>query len=68
MVEDYQHDKKVFKTTVNMGGLVFKTDTKNVNFLVELVNQDTDHYLSRSYNNLHLSNAVPVKHLVAIRR
>lgn len=63
MVGDYQHDRKVFEITENAGRLAFKADPKNVNFLVELVNQDTDHYLLRSYNNLQLSNAVPVKHI-----
>ena len=34
-VGDYPHDKKAFGITVNVGGFVFKTDPKNVNFLVE---------------------------------
>src|SRR6185503_8241476 len=42
-VGDYPHDRKAFGITVNVGGFVFKTDPKNVNFLVELVNRDTDH-------------------------
>jgi hypothetical protein len=62
-VGDYPHDRKAFGITVNIGGLVFKTDPKNVNFLVELVNRDLDHYLLRSYNNLPLSDTVPVEHI-----
>jgi hypothetical protein len=61
-VGDYPHDRKAFGIMVNVGGMVFKTDPKNVNFLVELVNRDTDHYLLRSYNNLPLSDTVPVEH------
>jgi hypothetical protein len=62
-VGDYRHDKKAFGITVNARGLVFKTDPKNVNFLVELVNRGTDHYLLRSYNNLPLSDAAKVEHI-----
>jgi len=62
-VGDYPHDRKAFGITVNVGGFVFKTDPKNVNFLVELVNRDTDHYLLRSYNNLPLSDTIPIKHI-----
>jgi hypothetical protein len=62
-VGDYPHDRKAFGITVNVGGFVFKTDPKNVNFLVELVNRDTDHYLLRSYNNLPLSDTIPIEHI-----
>ena len=62
-VGDYPHDRNAFGITVNVGGFVFKTDPKNVNFLVELVNRDTDHYLLRSYNNLPLSDTIPIKHI-----
>ncbi len=62
-VGDYPHDRKAFGITVNTGGLVFKTDPKNVNFLVELVNRDSDHYLLRSYNNLPFSDTVTVEHI-----
>lgn len=63
-VGDYQHDKKPYGIIVKSGDLVFRTDPKNVNFLVELVNRDMqDNYLLRSYNNLPLSNGVPVEHI-----
>ena len=62
-VGDYKHDKKAFGITVNARGLVFKTDPKNVNFLVELVNRGTDHYLLRSYNNLPISDTAKVEHI-----
>ena len=60
---DYPHDRKAFGITVNVGGFVFKTDPKNVNFLVELVNRDTYYYLLRSYNNLPLSDTIPIEHI-----
>ncbi len=62
-VGDYPHDRRAFGITVNAGGLVFKTDPKNVNFLVEIVNRDSDHYLIRSYNNLPISDTVSVDHI-----
>ena len=63
-VGDYQHVKKAYGITVKAGDLVFKTDPKNVDFLVELTNRDMDdHYLLRSYNNLPLSNGVQVEHI-----
>jgi hypothetical protein len=63
-VGDYHHVKKPYGIIVNAGNLVFKTDPKNVNFLVELVNRDLDdHYLLRSYTNLPLSNGIPVEHI-----
>ena len=63
-VGDYQHVKKAYGITVKAGNIVFKTDPKNVDFLVELTNRDMDdHYLLRSYNNLPLSNGVQVEHI-----
>ena len=62
-VGDYNHDKRAFGITVNIGELVFKTDPMNVNFLVEIVNRQTNHYLLRRYNNLPLSDTVQVEHI-----
>ncbi len=62
-VGDYNHDKRAFGITVNVGELVFKTDPMNVNFLAEIVNRQTNHYLLRSYNNLPLSDTIQVEHI-----
>lgn len=63
-VGDYQHNSAPFGITLFKGNFVFKTDPKNTDFLVELVNRaDGDNYLLRSYNNLPLSNGVPVQHI-----
>ena len=47
-VGDYNHDKRAFGITVTIGELVFRTDPMNVNFLAEIVNRQTNHYLLRS--------------------
>ncbi len=63
-IGDYRHLKKSYGITVNADDLVFKTDPKNANFLIELVNRDMDdHYHLISYNNLPLSNGLPVQYI-----
>jgi N-acetylneuraminic acid mutarotase len=68
-VGDYWHTTAPYGISVNAGGFVFSTDPANVGFLVEIVNDDlspgfaTDQYLLRSYNNLPLSNGIPVGHI-----
>lgn len=63
-VGDYEHHSSPYGITVKAGNLEFKTDPKNVNFLVELVNRDLDdHYLLRSYTNLPLANGASVEHI-----
>lgn len=67
-VGDYWHLSAPYGITVNGGGLTFKTDPANVNFLVEIVNDHgspatTDNYLLRSYNNLPLANGANISHI-----
>ena len=55
-VGDYWHTTAPFGITLNAGGLVFRTNPSNVNFLVEIVNDHgvpaMDAYLLRSYTNI----------------
>jgi hypothetical protein len=55
-VGDYEHNITPYGITLNAGGLIFRTDPNNVNFLVEIVNDHgstpRDNYLIRSYNNI----------------
>jgi len=55
-VGDYRHTTAPFGITLNAGGLVFRTNPNNVDFLVEIVNDHgipaMDGYLLRSYNNI----------------
>ena len=62
-VGDYQHNQKPYGIAIKAGNLVFRTDPNNVNFLVEIVNRETDNYLLRSYNNLPVSDGVLVEHI-----
>lgn len=63
-VGDYQHTSAPFGIALYKDNFVFKTDPKNTDFLVELVNRaDSDYYLLLSDNNLPLSNGVPVQHI-----
>jgi hypothetical protein len=52
----YQHSTAPFGITLNVGGLEFRTDPANVNFLVEIVNDHgespSDNYQLISYLNL----------------
>jgi hypothetical protein len=55
-VGDYRHTTPPFGITLQVGGLVFRTDPSNIDFLVEIANDHLgdprDNYLLRSYNNL----------------
>jgi hypothetical protein len=58
-VGDYQHNSKPYGIILKAGKLVFQTDPRNVNFLLELVNRDdSDNFVIHSYNNLPLSKKV----------
>jgi hypothetical protein len=63
-VGDYQHTTAPFGITLNAGGLLFRTNPTNVNFLVEIVNDHgippSDAYLVVSYNNI-FDIAVPAE-------
>ena len=62
-VGDYRHTTAPFGITLDVGGLTFKTDPNQVDFLVEIVNDhdnpSRDNYLLRSYNNLFDRSAPP---------
>ena len=62
-VGDYWHTTAPFGITINAGGLVFRTDPTQVNFLVEIVNDHgtppRDNYLLRSYTNLFDVSTLP---------
>jgi len=66
-VGDYWHYDSPFGISVSVGGFDFKTDPASVNFLVEILNNhsisEDDAYMLRSYNNLPLSNGIPVDHI-----
>ena len=61
-VGDYRHTPAPFGISLNVNGLTFSTDSSNVNFLVEIVNDHgiplRDNYLLRSFNNV-FSASVP---------
>jgi hypothetical protein len=61
----YESTMKKTGITVNTKHFVFKTDPNDVNFLVEISdnNSGQDNYLLRSYNNLPLANGAPVEHI-----
>jgi hypothetical protein len=67
---DYWHYETPYGVSLNCNGLEFKADPDNVNFLMEIINDEDygpigreDSYLFISYNNLSLSNGVGVKHI-----
>ena len=52
-VGDYWFSESTFGVVLRMGSYVFRTNPKQVSFLLELVNRpDSDHYLFRSYHNV----------------
>ena len=61
-VGDYWHFSAPYGISITVGGHTFKTDSANVNFLVELVNdyKSLDNYNLRSYNNLR-TNDIPIE-------
>ena len=63
-VGDYQHNTKPYGIFLKTGKLVFQTDPKNVDFLLEYVNRDdSDNFVIHSYNNLPVSKKVLVEHI-----
>ena len=65
-VGDYRHYDSPFGISLSVGGLDFRTDPCNVNFLVEIINDgalEDDGYVLQSYYNLPLTNGVPVGHI-----
>jgi hypothetical protein len=60
-VGDYNSTTIPYGITLNVEGLVFRTDPGNVNFLVEIANDHgstpRDNYLIRSYNNIFPASA-----------
>jgi hypothetical protein len=64
-IGDYYHNTAPYGINVQAGGMTFKTDPANVNFLVEIVNDYNgyDNYLLRSYNNAPLSADTTVDHI-----
>jgi hypothetical protein len=63
----YWHYSALCGISLNVSGFSFKTDPTNVNFLVDILNDDginpADGYLLRSSNNLPLSNGVLVDYI-----
>lgn len=52
-VGHYWFTESTFGVVLRMGSYVFRTNPKQVSFLLELVNRpDSDHYLFRSYHNV----------------
>ena len=47
---------------VQVGNYVFRTNPRKVDFLIEIVNRDTDHHLIRSYLNL-ANKPLPIGHI-----
>lgn len=60
-VGDYWHTGSQFGMTILGGGFVFQTNSSDVDFLVEMVDNNppttpSDAYIARSYSNLNISN------------
>lgn len=64
-VGDYEHFSTPYGVSLTIGGFTFTTDPANVDFLVELVNNNPsgDDYLFTSYNNHDLANGTTVEEL-----
>ena len=64
-VGSYWHLSSPCGISLSVGGFVFQTDSDNVYFLVQILNDHlgNDGYLLRSYYNLPLSNGVWVEHI-----
>jgi len=62
-VGDYQYSTSTNGLIIKVGTYVFRTNPRNVNFLIEVVNRTKDdHYLLRSYNNV-CSKPLYVQHM-----
>jgi len=60
----YNHYSPPYGIRLSAGGLVFQTDPDNVEFIIEIVNDDYgDNYLLRSYNNLPIDDDVVIDHI-----
>jgi len=64
-VGDYWHDSSPFGIFLSVGDFNFETDLSNVDFLVEIVNNNAgiDAYIIHSYNNLSISEGKLVDHI-----
>ena len=67
-VGDYWHTSSSCGIELEAGGLIFKTNPGNVNFLIEICDDHgsptpRDNYLVRSYNNLQCTNGMLVDHI-----
>ena len=66
-VGDYWHYNSTAGIFLTVGGFEFQTDPANVDFLVEIVNDnvwtETDAYSLRSYKNLPISNGALVDYI-----
>jgi hypothetical protein len=63
---DYVYNVSPAGISLNCGGFNFRTNSDNVDFLIEISDNYTlqsDNYLLRSYNNLPLSNGALVDHI-----
>ncbi|MGZ8937795.1 MAG: hypothetical protein ACXW32_01140 [Limisphaerales bacterium] len=61
-VGDYRNTNSACGVVVKMGNYVFRTNPRKVDFLIEVVNRETDNYLFRSYLNVS-SQPVDVGHI-----
>ena len=62
-VGDYNHTDNEFVLVVKVGDFVFRTNPKNVDFLIEVVNRpNRDNYLLLSYNNV-CSKPIQIDHI-----
>jgi hypothetical protein len=55
-VGDYYHNAAPAGVRLEMGGHVFRTDPDHVDFLLEVVDRSSDHYVFHSYRNLPLAS------------
>lgn len=64
-VGGYRYSSPPYGISLDVGGIILQTDPYNVDFLMSILNNHTgmDGYALRSYNNLALSNDVPVWHI-----
>lgn len=61
-VGDYRFTSGANGITVKVGPYVFRTNPSHVNFLMEVVNRDTDHFVVHSYYNI-CSRPLFVEHI-----
>jgi len=63
----YEYSETPFGIYLSLSGFTFQTDSLNVNFMLSVGNAggpySEDNYLIRSYNNLPLSDEVPVDYI-----